>query len=733
MDSRKTETIQDAFEHTEERRSEPLTRSEASGQQSVAPSSSFEPQSARDAPGQPIFAQASSVGDSAASVDKLGFELYVNALANFLVAPNTRAPLTCSIEGSWGSGKSSFMLQLKNRLGAVAPGSRTIEFNAWKYDKQEELWAAFALKVTRSLREKLTWFGRLRGDFRLFRTRIKGWNERLSLVALLLMWLLLLVGLGGVITWTLRASQHERVVLIKSLTGSKEKASSATDHKAAEPTIANEAPPLPDPWYNWLSWSPLASSAVLLVLLTGKIPESLRKRLFEAQLEKYIDKPDYKGKAAFVDTFSKDFSKMIAAYGPAGGDKIFVFIDDLDRCEAPKAADLMQAINLMIGDGNSLIFILGLDRAKVSAAIAFKFHKIIPYIDPSADLPARPDSVRSFGDTFLEKFIQLSFRLPISSNDRQARKFIDSLIMDAAVPEENEGAAGKRTSAEAEAAAAAESFRRALRIETGAESQRIRDTVMMVREVLEYSPRRIKTFLNAFRLALYIASAQGLLDIDSRTGEAEITPERLGKFLVLTSRYPELQLILDRDPVFLRRVEQLALEGKPAEGDLAGLWLKRPGVRQLMSIGIVDKTVTASWARQYSMANFPSWKFATILPSIPPPVQPRSDAGGTAAPTDKRAAARKAGTPVSVADTEARMEAPQRAPFSAQNASETFVSSAAGTESFSSNSAPPPSGPVSRFSPPPKWSDFADSPSKDSDRSSRGKKSPVDARSAKKK
>ena len=91
------ETIQDAFGHTEERRSEPLTRSEAGGQQSAAPSSSFkpqsvEPQSARDAPAQPIFAQASSVGVSAASVDKLGFELYVNALANFLEAPNTRAP-----------------------------------------------------------------------------------------------------------------------------------------------------------------------------------------------------------------------------------------------------------------------------------------------------------------------------------------------------------------------------------------------------------------------------------------------------------------------------------------------------------------------------------------------------------------------------------------------------------------------------------------------------------------
>jgi hypothetical protein len=725
-----TDTVQNAFGHSEERRSEPLPQSEARGQQSGTPGSSFEPQRARDEYTQPIFAQASSVGDSAAPIDKLGFGLYVNALANFLVAPNTRAPLTCSIEGSWGSGKSSFMLQLKNRLGALAPGSRTIDFNAWKYDKQEELWAAFALKVTRSLREELDWSGRLRGDFRLFRTRIKGWNERLSLVALLLTWLLLLVGLGGVITWTLRVSQHERVVLIKSLTGSKGKTSSITDHKVAEPAVANEAPPLPDPWYEWLSWSPLATSAVLLVLLTGKIPESLRKRLFEAQLEKYIDKPDYKGKAAFVDTFSEDFSRMIAAYGPGGGDKIFVFIDDLDRSEAPKAADLMQAINLMIGDGNSLIFILGLDRAKVSAAIAYKFHEIIPYIDPSVDLPARPDSVRSFGDTFLEKFIQLSFRLPISSNDSQARRFIDSLILDAAKAK-GDGTAGKRTSAE-EGAEAAASFRHALRVESGAESQRIRDTVMMVREVLEYSPRRIKTFLNAFRLALYIASAQGLLDVDSRTGEAEVTPERLGKFLVLTSRYPELQVILDRDPAFLRKVEQVALEEKAVEGDLPGLWLNRPGVRRLMSIGIVDKTPTTSWQRQYSMANFPAWKFATILPGIPPPAQARSGVGGTATRTD-RTAAREASKPVSVADTKTRIDLRQNEPSAAQAVPEDFASSTAGSGSFASKNSPPPAGPVTKFSASTEWSDLGERSSRESDGSSRGKKSAVPPRPARKK
>jgi predicted KAP-like P-loop ATPase len=41
--------------------------------------------------------------------DKLGFGTYVSAVAKFLTDSSTKIPLTLSIEGLWGSGKSSFM------------------------------------------------------------------------------------------------------------------------------------------------------------------------------------------------------------------------------------------------------------------------------------------------------------------------------------------------------------------------------------------------------------------------------------------------------------------------------------------------------------------------------------------------------------------------------------------------------------------------------------------------
>jgi len=100
-----------------------------------------------------------------------------------------------------------------------------------------------------------------------------------------------------------------------------------------------------------------------------------------------------------------------------------------------------------------------------------------------------------------------------------------------------------------------ESGRNPFRIESGPESERIRSVLLMVREILGHNPRRIKTFLNRFRLMLYIASSQGLLDKDLKTGIAEVTPEQLGKFIALVSAYPDMLAESVADPSFFQKLE----------------------------------------------------------------------------------------------------------------------------------------------------------------------------------
>ncbi|HEY4046349.1 MAG TPA: P-loop NTPase fold protein [Acidobacteriaceae bacterium] len=64
---------------------------------------------------------------------------------------------------------------------------------------------------------------------------------------------------------------------------------------------------------------------------------------------------------------------------------VYVFVDDLDRCDVPKAADLMRALHLMIDDDKRMVFILGMDREKVAAGITAKYSTILQYIDDSRE------------------------------------------------------------------------------------------------------------------------------------------------------------------------------------------------------------------------------------------------------------------------------------------------------------------------------------------------------------
>ncbi len=57
-----------------------------------------------------------TIDDQPTENDTLGFEPYVIAIAEFLTHADTKPPLTISIEGEWGRGKSSFMKQLQTEI-----------------------------------------------------------------------------------------------------------------------------------------------------------------------------------------------------------------------------------------------------------------------------------------------------------------------------------------------------------------------------------------------------------------------------------------------------------------------------------------------------------------------------------------------------------------------------------------------------------------------------------------
>ena len=101
-----------------------------------------------DNPGQPLaIAKSKILSDKPTTKDSLHYSDYVDILADAIRTCET--PMTIGIHGEWGSGKTSLMLMLRDRL--EYEGFKTVWFNAWKYDKEESLWRALILRILADL------------------------------------------------------------------------------------------------------------------------------------------------------------------------------------------------------------------------------------------------------------------------------------------------------------------------------------------------------------------------------------------------------------------------------------------------------------------------------------------------------------------------------------------------------------------------------------------------------
>lgn len=100
--------------------------------------------------------------------DRLRFDRYVDPLVSLLTNPNSHTPFTVGVLGAWGSGKSSILTMVDERLAAEAPDAfLRVHFNPWVHrgepnmlipllhalrdtilDDREKRFADTALKVT---------------------------------------------------------------------------------------------------------------------------------------------------------------------------------------------------------------------------------------------------------------------------------------------------------------------------------------------------------------------------------------------------------------------------------------------------------------------------------------------------------------------------------------------------------------------------------------------------------
>jgi KAP family P-loop domain len=521
-----------------------------------------------------------STSDAPTPVDTLGFKPYVESIARFLESSTTMPPLTISIEGEWGSGKSSFMLQLRDRLCATAENRVAVEFNAWRHDKDDSLWAAFALKCAQDLRSSLTFRDRIWGWVHLNRARLdgyKGWAHLTRLLVVTMLWLCLL--LAGPTLLILKGKAWTEQTLMSLQAPPKAPQSTNPVGTQASPTARQPEPDSSHP-ISGLVLGLIIHGGVLglwaaCVIVGGSQLKKLGNPL-ESDLEKIVSTPGYEGKVEFIDQFHDDFKKILDAY--VGQRRVYVFVDDLDRCDVPKAADLMRALNLMIDDDNRMIFIIGMDREKVAASIAAKYSSVLEYIDEGQDGPS-PDKL-AFGYRFLEKFIQIQYRLP-QPRLINVRTLVGVTRGSFTRPTDDaEGLDPNIVDTETTKSDPISIERRAVEVLLDRDGDAVFTATEMVAPVFNFNPRRIKQFLNLFRLSVYIANGLGLFDeIQDRP---VMTFEQLAKFIAISMTWPAFVQLLETDKSLLRTLHAQWLTAKPEaeEG-----WLKVSRFRYLIGYG----------------------------------------------------------------------------------------------------------------------------------------------------
>jgi len=544
------------------------------------------------------------------------------------------------------------MKQLNLALRTNSSNALTVEFNAWRHDKEEALWAAFALDFTRKLSEQLSFRRRCLAHARLFFQRFnwqEGWLDALRAIAVGLIFIAATV---AILVFLFAGGLGSTQAFIDRVTAVGKWQSLITGGIAS---------------------GGIAAYVAVVVSLGNKL-SCLVGNPLAIRLQRYATSPDYESRVAFIEQFHEDFGKILKVYAGRAS-KVYVFIDDLDRCEVPKAAELMQALNLMLSESELLVYVIGMDREQVAAGYAVKHSALLPFLAPTLTLPGTPvqDSFDAaadldYGYAFIEKFIQLPFHVP-QPTDEDVERLLDDLstqIDDAGASAsrygENLGAirtfladrifgvGGERHKSDAPATTKEPSntegyreVRKSINLDVAKrDSDTIRNIVRMVGPALDYNPRRILQFINLYRLRVFIAYNTALFDEVEGFAEDVLTLEQLGKFVAISLRWPLLLVDLDSDPTLLTSLQKVALDEDGLEqptddssdepsnlklNSVNGLlerWSKQQDLLELLRAGCLDEQggVDSKKARAHSLSMLNVKRLLQVSPQTQPTVLP---------------------------------------------------------------------------------------------------------------
>ena len=519
--------------------------------------------------------RGSATTDRPTDEDALGMAPYVDAVARFLASDDTDGPLTLSIEGPWGSGKSSFLLQLERRLGEVAPGLHPVRFDAWRLQRAEQPWAAYALAIYESLAERAGPRARLASAWQVRSVREGFWNARIRL-ALTAVAAVLGVGAAWLAPLVLGLATEGLTAALGVLGG-------------------------------------LGLACVVTGFALSRVLR-LRQSPLEADLRAAL------AGEARVPSAELQRDLGVALRALAQGSTVVCYVDDLDRCEVPDAMDLLVA-HERLGEELPLVGVLAMDRDKLAARVAGRDG--VP-ITALLGIDRADQGLRALelGYETLERFVQLPVSLPRPDSGRLA-VFVDEALTALA----NDGARGHwlpggpvqrgARAALAQWEPEATPRREAIEVQLGQDSANVRELVLRLAPGLDHNPRRLKRFVNGFRLAAYIASSTGLFSAPVTRDHSPLTLQQLGKVVALGLRWPLALADLVRHHGLAAQLERVAVTGalSASEGERVRRWAERPALLALFRAGVEEGSDEEERER-WSLARLDWRQLSPLAPAL---------------------------------------------------------------------------------------------------------------------